>query len=199
VSVLSSDFTRIWSSNATQMLFENVEASFKGESGQSRRLVHEAATIAGMALANAFVGIAHSLAHQLGGHFHIPHGVACAIALPHVIRFNSNIAAKQAYFPQHKTVQTTLIRYGELLDLIAPSNGVKTLDGKVELLVFRFEQLCKSVEIPLRVRDATSDSEEKYLKLVPTMALSAFDDQCTCSNPRYPLVAELERLLRAMY
>jgi len=191
VSVLASDFTRPWSKTSLQLLFAHLPASKDGDL-KSRAAVHNAATLAGMALGNAFVGIAHSIAHQLGARFHIHHGIACAIALPHVIRYNCDVGAKQAYFPQHRSLVDTVNHYGELAKSINCGDSGNDLAKA-------FCSLATKLEVPLKVRDACDVSEAEYKKLLPSMAMAAFDDQCTGANPRYPLLNELEHLFESAF
>jgi acetaldehyde dehydrogenase/alcohol dehydrogenase len=192
VSVLSSSFTRPLSSNALQLIFRHLVESKKGNP-HSRVKVHEAATLAGIGISNAFVGIAHSIAHQLGGRYHINHGIACSIALPHVIKYNSDLTAKQMYFPQHRSASAAYTRYSELAEAIGCAEATP-YD-----LIDSFHRLAASLNVPMRVRDACKVTREEYEKDIPFLAISAFDDQCTSSNPRYPLVKELEKMLDEMW
>lgn len=199
-SVLSSTFTRPWSVSATRELFAHLRDSQRGDYS-ARAACHNAATLAGMALSNAFVGVAHSVAHQLGSRFHLPHGVCCTIALPSVIRFNATPGpARQTAFPQFTSPTITVARYAELADAIGVGAQASTEQAKVEAFIAAFVALARDVGVPTTVREAIPALERnEYMDACDGMALDAFDDQCTVSNPRFPLISELSALLREMW
>lgn len=194
VSVLASEYTKAWSIHSLQLLFKHLPLSKKGDR-HSRTIVHQAASMAAMSLANAFVGLAHSIAHQLGSFFHLHHGVACALALPVVIRFNNDLKGKQAYFPQHHSLENTQERYAQLAKSIGCGEKANADD-----LIHSFETLLEIMNMPKNFKQACPlVPKEKYVELIPQMAMGAFDDQCTGTNPRYPLVSEIEILFEEIF
>jgi acetaldehyde dehydrogenase/alcohol dehydrogenase len=162
--------------------------------------VHYAATIAGMAFANAFLGVCHSIAHQLGGTCHIAHGLANALMISHVIRYNAtDVPFKQAIFSQNKYPNSKW-RYAQIANYL--HLGGETDDEKIELLIAAVEDLKRQVEIPATIKDVLLEqgvSEEFFMSHVEEMADHAFDDQCTGANPRYPLIADLKQLMVRAY
>jgi len=198
-STMSSEFTRPFSSRALKLLVgeNNLLNSFKHGDSQARDAVHTAATLAGCAIGNAFVGIAHSIAHQLGAKFHISHGVACAISIIPVIRFNASKAPlKQTVFPQY-TTPIAMQQYAEIAKLL----GLKTStsdEHAVEWLINVLVKLRDELELPRNLREC-GVSKESFYRELDSLALQAFDDQCTVSNPRYPLVCELRSLIEECF
>lgn len=197
VSIFATDFTKGLSREAVSILFKYLPRAYsKGPQDlEARERVHSAATIAGMAFANAFLGICHSLAHKLGSAFHVPHGLANAALISHVIRFNAtDRPLKQAVFPQYEFPQAK-DRYAELADMLGL--GGATPDEKVMHLIEAVEELKRQCDIPPTIREIVgADKEAEYMAALETMAEMAFDDQCTGANPRYPLIADLRQLLR---
>ncbi|MFM7424414.1 MAG: bifunctional acetaldehyde-CoA/alcohol dehydrogenase [Elainella sp.] len=199
VSVLATEFTDGLALEAISLLFEYLPRAYHqgGADPEAREKVHYAATIAGMAFANAFLGICHSLAHQLGATFHVPHGLANALMISHVIRYNATDAPfKQAIFPQYEYPHAKE-RYGRIADHL--HLGGDTPDEKVERLVAAIEDLKHQVEIPLTIRDTLSEDDQKFYSELEQMAEQAFDDQCTGANPRYPLIQDLKNLYVLAY
>jgi len=193
VSVLSTDYTNGMALEAIRILFKYLPQAYRdgGRNARAREKVHNAATMAGMAFANAFLGICHSMAHKLGSAFGLPHGLANALMISHVIRFNiADAPTKQPAFPQY-THPDAKARYARIADYLGL--GGTTPDEKVELLIAAIEELKRSLDIPASIRDAGVD-EMEFLTKVDTLARNAFDDQCTGANPRYPLIAELKEL-----
>ena len=148
------------------------------------------------AFANAFLGICHSMAHKLGAAFHIPHGVANAILLPVVVRFNATDAPrKQATFAQYK-IPEAIERYAMLADVL--DLGGKTSKEKVNRFIKALEDLRKEIKIPASIKECGVTEEDFYAKL-DDMAEMAFDDQCTGANPRYPSIEEIKALYVEAY
>ena len=199
VSVLATEFTEGLAREAIQLLFEYLPRSYKygAQDPVAREKVHYAATIAGMAFANAFLGICHSLAHKLGSTFHVPHGLANALMICHVIRYNATDAPfKQAIFSQY-TYPHAKQRYAEIADFL--HLGGRTDDDKVERLINAIENLKQEVGIPLSIKEVLPDQEREFYEKVEEMAEQAFDDQCTGANPRYPLMRDLKELYVLSY
>lgn len=197
VSVLASDYTDALAIKAIKMVFEYLPRAFKNGSNDklAREKMHNASTMAGMAFTNAFLGINHSLAHKLGGEFHIPHGRANAILLPHVIKFNSQTPTKLPTFPKYEKF-IAHEKYAE----IAMELGLKasTTEEGVNSLIEAIKKLMKDLEMPFTVSECGIDKEE-YMNKINELALKAFDDQCTGTNPRYPLVEELYEIYKSIY
>jgi acetaldehyde dehydrogenase / alcohol dehydrogenase len=199
VSVLATEFTDGLALEAISLLFQYLPRAYRDGAAdpEAREKVHYAATIAGMAFANAFLGICHSLAHKLGATFHVPHGLANALMISHVIRYNATDAPfKQAIFPQYEYPHAKE-RYGRIADHLRL--GGDTPDEKVERLVAAIEDLKHQVEIPLTIRDTLADSDQRFYSELEEMAEQAFDDQCTGANPRYPLIQDLKELYVLAY
>ncbi|AFG38482.1 bifunctional acetaldehyde-CoA/alcohol dehydrogenase [Spirochaeta africana] len=193
VSILSNEYTSGMALQAIKMVIENLPAAYlNGDTDvKAREKMHNASTIAGMAFANAFLGICHSLAHKLGARFHVPHGCANAMLLNHVIKFNAtDVPTKQGTFAQY-THPMAKQRYAEIADYLGL--GGKSEDEKVERLINKIEEIKQICEIPANLGEYGLDKAE-YEAALDTMALEAFDDQCTGANPRYPLVEELKQI-----
>ncbi|MEM1311254.1 MAG: iron-containing alcohol dehydrogenase, partial [Cyanobacteria bacterium P01_H01_bin.153] len=199
VSVMASDFTSGLALEAIQLLFEYLPRAYHhgANDPEAREKVHYASTIAGMAFANGFLGICHSMAHQLGGTFHIPHGLANALMISHVIRYNATDAPfKQATFSQYKYPEATA-RYARIAESLGLTGITET--EKVNALIAEIEDLKRQLDIPTAIRDAMSGSEEDFFTKLDLIADQAFDDQCTVANPRYPLISDLKQLLVDAY
>lgn len=199
VSVMSSDFTHGHSLEAARLVFEYLPRSYKNgsEDFEAKEKVHHAATIAGMAFANAFLGICHSMAHKLGNRFHIPHGWANAMLISQVIRYNAtDVPVKQAAFPQYK-FPNVKAKYASVSDYMG--FGGKTDDEKVDNLIKALEKLKEEIGAPKSIKDFGVSKEDFELALKEGLAALAFDDQCTGANPRYPLIEEIEQLYRYAY
>ena len=156
-----------------------------------------ASCMAGMAFANAFLGVNHSLAHKLGAFHHIPHGIANALMLDEVLRFNAaEVPAKMGTFPQY-AYPHTLARYAEVADAL--KLGGKTNEEKLENLIKAIDELKQKVGIKPTIKDYVPD-EADFLARLDNMVEQAFDDQCTGANPRYPLMSEIKQMyLNAYY
>lgn len=193
VSVLASEFTNGLALEAIRLVFKYLPLCYtEGTTNiKAREKMAHASTIAGMAFANGFLGICHSLAHKLGATHHIAHGVANGMLITEVVRFNAvDNPRKQAAFPQYKYPNAKW-RYARVADYL--NLGGTTDDEKVQLLIAAIEDLKAKVGIPKSIQEAGISSERFYASL-DAMAEQAFDDQCTGANPRYPLISELKQL-----
>ena len=198
-AMLATDYTDGLALQALKNIFKYLPRAY--DNGQTdveaREKMANAATIAGMAFANAFLGICHSMAHKLGAFHHLPHGVANALMIEEVIRFNAAEApVKMGTFSQYDHPHT-LARYAEIADYL----GVKgeTDEEKLEGLITKINELKARVGIKETIKDY-GISEEAFLSSLDNMVEQAFDDQCTGANPRYPLMSEIKEMyLNAYY
>lgn len=204
-STLATNFADAPAMEATRLVFKYLRRSYAGGDDRltPREKMHYAATMAGMAFANAFLGICHSLAHTLGSYFHLPHGLANAIMLSYVIEYNAtDTPTKQGMLPQYKYpwVKGRYARLADLLHLADDVEGDSPEDRaeKTARLVRAIEKLKKDLNIPASLREA-GIAEADFMAKIDEMAEKAFDDQCTIANPRYPLIAELRELYRKAY
>ena len=198
VSVLSTEFTNSMALESIRLLFKYLpDAYANGPSDvKAREKVHYAATLAGMAFANAFLGICHSMAHKLGAAYHLPHGLANALLIGHVIRYNAtDNPIKQTAFPQY-TYPTAISRYARIADHLGL--GGNTGPEKVERLIAAIERLKKTIDIPASIREA-GVPETAFMANLDVLSENAFDDQCTGANPRYPLISEIKEIYLAAY
>lgn len=197
VSILASDYTDALALKAIELVFNYLPSAYKNGQNDAvaREKMHNASAIAGMAFTNAFLGINHSIAHKLGGEYHIPHGKANAIILPHVIEYNANKPTKFAAFPKYNTFIAD-----EKYAQIARYLGLKATTTKegVASLVKAVKDLMKEVNIPSSIKACGIDETEFMAKL-NKVATNAFEDQCTTTNPRYPLIKELEEIIVKAY
>lgn len=200
VSVLASEFSDGQALQALKLLKEYLPASYHEGSKNpvARERVHSAATIAGIAFANAFLGVCHSMAHKLGSQFHIPHGLANALLICNVIRYNANDnPTKQTAFSQYDRPQARR-RYAEIADHLGLSAPGDRTAAKIEKLLAWLETLKAELGIPKSIREA-GVQEADFLANVDKLSKDAFDDQCTGANPRYPLISELKQILLDTY
>ena len=199
VSVVASEFSNSMALEAIRLLFKYLPAAYNnGTTDQkAREKVHHASALAGMAFANAFLGVCHSMAHKLGSKFHVPHGLANALLINDVIKFNAtNKPTKQGLFPQYK-VPEAITRYASIADHL--KLGGKTETEKVQKLIDAIEKLKAELNIPKCIKDA-GVNEADFLAKVDALSEEAFDDQCTGANPRYPLITEIKDLyIKAYY
>ncbi|EFW38859.1 bifunctional acetaldehyde-CoA/alcohol dehydrogenase [Treponema phagedenis] len=198
VSVLATDFTNGLALESLRLIFKYLPAAYtEGEKNvKAREKMHYAATLAGMAFANAFLGVCHSMAHKIGAQHHTAHGLANALLISDVIRYNATEAPrKQAIFPQYK-YPVALERYAKIADHL--NLGGKTNEEKTEKLIEKIEEIKRICEIPEDFR-ATGIPEKDFLEHLDDMSEKAFDDQCTTANPRYPLVSEIRELYLKCY
>ena len=197
VSVMASDYTDGLALQATEMVFHYLQASYNGDN-LAREKMHNASCIAGMAFTNAFLGLNHSMAHKLGGEFHIPHGRANAILLPYVIAYNATRPSKFAAFPKYKEYIADE-RYAKLAWRCGLCNVGTETQTAVNSLIEAVRNLMKATDRPMTIRDC-GISEEEFLAKVDELSYKAFEDQCTTANPVYPLVSEIKELyLKAYY
>lgn len=191
VSVLASEFTNGQALEAIRLIFKYLPEAYNNGSVnvKAREKMAHASTMAGMAFANAFLGVCHSMAHKLGAAFHVPHGVANGLLINEVIKFNAvDNPRKQAAFPQYKYPNAKW-RYAKIADYL--NLGGKTEEEKVDLLIGKIDELKDAVGIPKSIKDFGVGEKAFYAKL-DVMSENAFDDQCTGANPRYPLISELK-------
>ncbi len=198
-AMLATDYTDGLAIQALKVIFEYLPRAY--DNGQTdakaREKMANAATMAGMAFANAFLGVCHSMAHKLGAFHHLPHGVANALMIDEVLRFNaSETPVKMGTFSQYDHPHT-LARYAEVADAL----GIKGKNDteKLEGLIAALDALKERVGIKKTIRDYVPD-EEDFLARLDDMVEQAFDDQCTGANPRYPLMSEIKQMyLNAYY
>ena len=198
VSVLSTEYTNAMALESIRLLFKYLPDAYRNGAAdpRAREKVHHAGTMAGMAFANAFLGICHSMAHKLGAAFHLPHGLANALLINTVIRYNAtDVPFKQTSFPQY-TYPTAKARYARIADHLGL--GGNTPDEKVDRLVAEINKLKKAIGLPGSIREAGVAEKEFHAQL-DTLAANAFDDQCTGANPRYPLIPEIKDLFLRAY
>ncbi len=198
-AMLATDYTDGLALRALKVIFEYLPRAY--DNGQTdveaREKMANAATMAGMAFANAFLGVCHSMAHKLGAFHHLPHGVANALMIEEVLRFNASEApVKMGTFSQYDHPHT-LARYAEIADYLGL--GGKNDEEKLELLIKAINDLKKKVGIKETIKDYGVD-EKVFLEKLDEMVEQAFDDQCTGANPRYPLMSEIKQMyLNAYY
>ncbi len=197
VSILASDFTDGLAKQAVKLVFDYLERSVKNGKNdpEAREKMHNAGTIAGMAFANAFLGMNHSLAHKIGGEWHVPHGRTNGILLPHVIRYNGTIPTKLNIWPKIENYKAD-IKYMELAQLIGLNP--KTPAEGVEMFADACEELCKKVGVSCNIKSQGIDADA-WEESVHRMAMNAYEDQCTPANPRMPMVHDMEAILRTIY
>ncbi len=198
VSVMATEYSNALAMEAIKLVFNYLPASYeKGADDQiAREKMHNAAAIAGMAFANAFLGLCHSMAHKLGAAFHIPHGLANALILVETIKFNAvDDPTKQGTFPQYKYPDAKA-RYAEMADML--KLGGRTDDEKVAKLIEAIEELKRRLEIPASLQEM-GVPEAEFLAQVDELAEKAFDDQCTGANPRYPLISQIKDMYLRVY
>ena len=198
-SMMATDYTDGLALRSLKMIFEYLPRAYDNGPNDpvAREKMANAATMAGMAFANAFLGVCHSMAHKLGAFHHLPHGVANALMIDEVLRFNAaEVPAKMGTFPQYDHPHT-LARYAEVADYL----GIKGKNDteKLENLIAAIDELKERVGIKKTIRDYVSD-EADFLARLDDMTEQAFDDQCTGANPRYPLMSEIKGMyLNAYY
>ncbi len=201
-SVMATDFTNGIAKEALRLLFTYLPSAYKNgaDDPEAREKVANAATMAGMAFANAFLGVCHSMAHKLGSYFHIAHGMANSLMLEEVIRFNSaESPTKMGTFPQYAYPQC-MARYADVARYIGCTG--KTDEALVESLIKKLRELQAAIGQPRTIREALEGkvTEEEFLAKLDRMTEDAFDDQCTGANPRYPLMSEIKQMyLNAYY
>ena len=198
-SMMATDFTDGLALRSLKMIFEYLPKAYDNGPNDpvAREKMANAATMAGMAFANAFLGVCHSMAHKLGAFHHLPHGVANALMIDEVLRFNAaEVPTKMGTFPQYGYPHT-LARYAEVADYL----GIKGKNDaeKLKNFIKALDELKEKVGIKKTIKDYGID-EEKFLSTLDEMVEQAFDDQCTGANPRYPLMSEIKQMyLNAYY
>ena len=198
-SMLATDYTDGLALRALKVIFEYLPRAYDNGAADpiAREKMANAATMAGMAFANAFLGVCHSMAHKLGAFHHLPHGIANALMIDEVIRYNAcDVPAKMGTFSQYDHPHTAA-RYAEIADYLGL--GGKTESEKVEALIAAIDELKAKIGIKETIRDYVAD-EADFLARLDEMVEQAFDDQCTGANPRYPLFSEIKDMyLNAYY
>ena len=197
-SMMATEFTDSMAIKAIQLIFEYLPRAYEkgAEDPEAREKMAHAATLAGMAFANSFLGIAHSMGHKLGAFHHLPHGVTVSLVLNQVMKYNSvEIPEKMGTFPQYEYPHT-LRRYAE----IAEALGINGADDneKLEKLLEKINQLKDSIGIKHSIKDYGIE-EKAFLDSIDEMSEQAFDDQCTGANPRYPLISDIKEIYLKSY
>jgi len=196
VSILASDYTNGLAIKAIELVFKYLRRSYNDAGDKlAREKMHNASCIAGMAFTNSFLGINHSLAHKLGGEFHIPHGRANAILLPHVIAYNAQKPTKFAIFPKYETYIADK-RYAQIsryLDL----GGADTKE-QIARLIDAVDRLKNDLSLPASIAQC-GIPESDFFSKIDILSERAFEDQCTTANPRYPLIHELKEIYKKAY
>ncbi len=198
VSVFATEFTNPYALEAIRLLFEHLPASINegAENQEAREKVHYAATLAGIAFANAFLGVCHSMAHKLGSEFHVPHGLANALLISQVVKFNATDSPrKQAIFPQYK-YPNAIERYAKVAQHLGFAG--KNNEESVENLIKALDEMKTKIGIPLTIKEA-GVNEKEFNERLDHMSELAFDDQCTGANPRYPSIEELKELYKEAF
>ncbi|WP_025821071.1 bifunctional acetaldehyde-CoA/alcohol dehydrogenase [Shewanella marina] len=198
VSVMANEYSDGQALQSVKLLFSHLEDAYQlgANAPVAREKVHNGATIAGIAFANAFLGICHSMAHKLGAEFHLAHGLANALLISNVIRFNAtDLPTKQAAFSQYDRPKAKC-RYAEIADYLRLPGQDDS--AKVNALIDEIERIKLALDIPMSIQ-AAGVNEADFLAKLDEIAEDAFDDQCTGANPRYPLISELKAILLASY
>ena len=193
VSCMATNFTNSNALEATKLIFRYLERSYKNGASDplAREKMHYAATIAGMSFANSFLGLCHSMAHKLGAMYNVPHGVANALLIRQVIKYNSTDAPKkQAIFPQYK-YPNAKTKYGQIADELGL--GGKNDDEKVELLIKAVDELMDKIDLPKSIKQFGVD-KKKFMDNLDELVELAFDDQCTGANPVYPFFEDIKQI-----
>ena len=198
VSIMATDFTDSLALKAIKLIFDYLPRAYENGANdiEAREKMAHSATMAGMAFANAFLGICHSMGHKLGAFHHIPHGITVSLVLNEVMKFNSEEApTKMGTFPQYEYPHT-LRRYAEIAEYL----GIDGIDDKqkLEKLLEKIDELKDKIGIKHTIKEY-GISEAEFLKTLDEMSEQAFDDQCTSANPRYPLISEIKELYLNSY
>ena len=197
VSCMATNFTNSNALEASKLVFKYLERSYNEGANDpiAREKMHYAATIAGMAFANSFLGLCHSMAHKLGAMYHVPHGVANALLIRQVIKYNASDAPhKQAIFPQYK-YPCAKAKYGQIADELGL--GGKNDDEKVKLLIKAVDKLMKAINLPNSIEEFITKAgftKEYWNEHLDELVELAFDDQCTGANPAYPLMSDIKKI-----
>ncbi|GBU27198.1 acetaldehyde dehydrogenase [Treponema sp. R8-4-B8] len=197
-SVMATDYTDGLAIQALKVIFEWLPAAYNEGAANptAREKMANAATMAGMAFANAFLGVCHSMAHKLGAFHHLPHGIANALMISEVLRYNAvEVPPKMGTFPQYDHPKT-LSRYAQIADAL--NLGGSSDEEKLENLIAAIEKLKDQIGIKKTIKDYGID-EKDFLARLDDMSEKAFDDQCTGANPRYPLIEEIKQMFLTCY
>lgn len=197
VSIMASDYTDSLALRAIKLVFDYLPRAYKdGNDVEARDHMANASCMAGMAFANAFLGLNHSLAHKLGAFHHLPHGIANALVLLNVMRYNSaEVPTKMGTFPQYQYPHA-LQRYAEIGRYVGLTG--KNDQEVFEKLLAKLDELMRTIEIKPTIKEYNID-EKKFLDTLDEMSEQAFNDQCTGANPRYPLISEIKELYLKSY
>ena len=198
VSVMATEFTDSMAKEAIKLIFEYLPRAYKegANDPEAREKMAHAATLAGIAFANAFLGICHSMGHKLGAFHHLPHGITVSLVLNEVMKYNSSEAPeKMGTFPQYDHPKT-LRRYAEIAEFLG-IDGAND-EEKLNKLLEKIDWLKDEIEVKHTIKDY-GISEEDFLATLDEMSEQAFDDQCTGANPRYPLISEIKDLYLKVY
>ncbi len=198
VSMMATEFSDGLAIEAIKTIFEYLPRAYEEGANDpiAREKMANAATMAGMAFANAFLGICHSMGHKLGAYHHLPHGVTVGLVLDEVMRFNAEeVPTKMGTFPQYEYPHA-LRRYAEIADSL--NLGGNTDQEKLERLINKIDELKERVGFKKTIKDY-GISEEDFLSTLDEMSEKAFDDQCTGANPRYPLISEIKEIYLKTY
>ncbi len=197
-SMMATEFTDGLALEAIKIIFEYLPRAYENgvNDPEAREKMANAATMAGMAFANAFLGICHSMGHKLGAYHHLPHGVTVALVLDEVMRFNSKeVPNKMGTFPQYDHPHT-LRRYAEIAEAL--NIGGETDEEKLNNLINKIDELKEKIGIKKTIKEYGID-EQTFLATLDEMSEKAFDDQCTGANPRYPLISEIKDIYLKVY
>ena len=197
VSVMASDYTRGLSLQAIKLVFENLEHSYRFGDEESREKMHNASTMAGMAFANAFLGINHSLAHKVGPMFDIPHGRTNAILMPHVIRYNGRDPQKHAMFPKYDYFRADK-DYADIARFMGWGTDKQSDAELVEVLAQKVYELGIAVGIAMNWK-GQGVTKKLLQDTAYTLAEHAYEDQCTTANPKEPLISELKEIIEIAF
>lgn len=197
VSVMASDYTRGLSLQAIKLVFENLEHSYRFGDEESREKMHNASTMAGMAFANAFLGINHSLAHKVGPMFDIPHGRTNAILMPHVIRYNGSDPQKHAMFPKYDYFRADK-DYADIARFMGWGTDKQSDAELVEVLAQKVYELGVAVGIDMNWK-GQGVTKKLLQDTAYTLAEHAYEDQCTTANPKEPLISELKEIIEIAF
>lgn len=200
-SVMATDFTNGIAKEACRLIFEYLPRAYAlgAHDAEAREKMANASCMAGMAFANAFLGVCHSMAHKLGAYHHLPHGMANSLLITEVIKFNSSEKpTKMGTFPQYAYPQCKA-RYADVARYVGCTG--KDDDALVKALVKKIEELQAAIGQPKTIKDAIGDkeTEEQFMSTLDEMVENAFDDQCTGANPRYPLMSEIKQMYLNAY
>ena len=197
VSVMASDYTDGLALQAISMVFEYLPRAYEnGEKDEeAREKMHNASCIAGMAFTNAFLGLNHSMAHKLGGEYHIPHGRANAILLPYIIEYNSLKPTKFTIFPKYEKFIADK-KYAKIAEFIGRKG--KDTQESIKNLIEAIKELSQKLGIPRSISECGID-EKKFFDSIDTLSEKAHEDQCTTANPRYPLISEIKQIYKKAY